>query len=104
MIFRSQSGCSWCGSPSSCGRELPIEQPRVDVIAVREAAPNDAEAVIDVVRRSITQLCAADHRDDPGTLATWLANKTPQNFLSWLSNPDNFCVVAWQGDRLSGVG
>lgn len=74
------------------------------MISVRPAIPDDADAVIDVVRKSIAQLCAADHHHDPETLATWLANKTPQNFLSWLSNPDNFCVVAQMNDRLSGAG
>jgi GNAT superfamily N-acetyltransferase len=33
-----------------------------------------------------------------------LANKTPQNFLTWLSNADNFCVVAESSNRLVGVG
>jgi len=60
----------------SCLRE------HAPVIAVREAEAGDADAVIEVVRTSITQLCAADHRDDPETLATWLANKTPANFLA----------------------
>ena len=77
---------------------------RASAIAVREAAAGDADAVIEVVRTSITQLCAADHRHDPETLATWLANKTPEKFFSWFSNPDNFCVVALVGERLSGVG
>lgn len=74
------------------------------MVAVREADPKDADAVVEVVRRSIEELCAADHRDDPNTLAMWLANKTPQHFLSWLSSADNFCVVAEANGRLSGVG
>lgn len=74
------------------------------MISVREASPDDAVAVIDVVRESIAVSCAADHRNDPYTLAKWLENKTPQSFLSWLSNPDNFCVVARLNNRLSGVG
>lgn len=74
------------------------------MIALRQADPADAEAVMDVVRRSITELCTADHRNDPHTLDTWLANKTPQRFRAWISNPDNFCVVAWMDDRVAGVG
>jgi GNAT superfamily N-acetyltransferase len=74
------------------------------MIKVREASPDDAVAVIDVVHESITRSCAIDHRNDPYTLAKWLENKTPRNFVSWLSNPDNFCVVAHLNDRLSGVG
>ena len=59
---------------------------------------------MDVVRQSITVLCAADHHNDEKTLAMWLANKTPQNFLVWLSNTDNFCVIAESGSHLLGVG
>ena len=74
------------------------------MITVREATFDDAEPVVDVVRKSITLSCAIDHRNDPYTLAKWLGNKTPQNFVSWLSNTDNFCVVAHLNERLSGVG
>jgi GNAT superfamily N-acetyltransferase len=74
------------------------------MVDVREASSDDAGAAIDIVRESITLSCATDHRNDPYTLAQWLGNKTPQNFVSWLSNTDNFCVVAHLNERLSGVG
>jgi GNAT superfamily N-acetyltransferase len=74
------------------------------MIVIRRAEESDAAAAIDVVRRSISQLCAADHHNDEKTLATWLANKTSQNFLAWLADSDNFCVVAESSSCLSGVG
>jgi GNAT superfamily N-acetyltransferase len=74
------------------------------MISVRRAEERDAAAAIDVVRRSISQLCVADHHDDESTLTTWLANKTPLNFLSWIANADNFCVVAESDNHLAGVG
>ena len=74
------------------------------MITVRPAKEEDAAAAIDVVRRSIQQLCIADHREDRDTLARWLANKTPENFLDWIANPDNFCVVSESADCISGVG
>ncbi len=74
------------------------------MILVRPAEPGDADAAIDVVRRSIGTLCVADHHNDEETLATWLANKTAQTFLGWLSNVDNFCVVVESNSRLLGVG
>jgi GNAT superfamily N-acetyltransferase len=73
------------------------------MVTVRQADPKDADMAVNVVRRSITQLCTADHHNDANTLATWLANKTPQNFLSWFANTNNFCVVAEANDRLLGV-
>ena len=74
------------------------------MITVRRADESDATAAIDVVRRSISQLCVVDHHDDEYTLTTWLANKTPQNFLAWIANIDNYCVVAESNSRLAGVG
>lgn len=74
------------------------------MIAVRQAEPRDAEAAADVLRRSITELCALDHRGDADTLAKWLANKKPQNFLSWLASGDNFCVIAEGDSQVLGVG
>jgi GNAT superfamily N-acetyltransferase len=72
--------------------------------AVRKAESRDAEAAAEVLRRSITELCTHDHHGDAGTLAKWLANKTPQDFLSWLANEDHFCVVAEARNRIVGVG
>jgi GNAT superfamily N-acetyltransferase len=72
--------------------------------AVRQAESRDAQAASDVLHRSITELCTPDHRGDADTLAKWLANKRPQNFLSWLASSDNFCVVAEAGSEVVGVG
>ena len=74
------------------------------MISVRPAEQRDADQAIDVVRQSITRLCIADHHNDEKTLATWLANKTRENFLSWLLNTDNFCVVVESDSHLVGVG
>jgi GNAT superfamily N-acetyltransferase len=74
------------------------------MLSVRPAVPKDAEAAVMVLRRSITELCIADHRGDAQTIAKWLANKTAQDFASWLGHDDNFCVVAASPERLLGVG
>lgn len=49
------------------------------MIAVRQAHAGDIESAVEVVRRSITELCAADHSD-------------------------NHCVVAAAGVRVLGIG
>ena len=74
------------------------------MLSVRPAQPHDAAAAVDVLRRSITELCSADHQNDAAALAEWLANKTTQNFLVWLENKNNFCVVAEEFDCLLGIG
>ena len=70
----------------------------------RIAEPRDAEPAVAVLRRSITELCVPDHRNDPATLQAWLANKTVENFLSWLTSANNFCVVTELDNEVNGVG
>jgi len=45
---------------------------------IRDAVAEDAPAACQVVRRSISELCIADHRSDPTILMRWLSNKTPE--------------------------
>ena len=70
---------------------------------IRDAVPEDAAAACGVLRRSITELCAADHHNDPELLAGWLANKTVANVLSWI-RPGNSLLVAEEADAILAVG
>ena len=71
---------------------------------IREAREEDAEAACGIVRRSITELCLADHRGDASTLAQWLANKTPDNVRRWIRGPESHILVATDGGNIVGVG
>lgn len=71
---------------------------------VRAAVNDDAEVAIDVIRRSISELCVADHKNDPKALAEWLANKTAAGFHGWLGRPGQYGVVAEFDGTLCGVG
>jgi GNAT superfamily N-acetyltransferase len=70
---------------------------------IRDAVPEDASAACDVMRRSITELCVADHRNDPAILERWLANKTPEIFQSWIRS-DNSLLVAVEDNIIVAVG
>ena len=74
------------------------------MIEIRGAAPTDAEAACEVLRRSIIELCRADHNDDPIILGQWLSNKTPENVQEWISNPDNTVLVAVEHGTILAVG
>lgn len=37
-----------------------------------------------VIRRSVEELCQADHEGDPAILEHWLANKTPKQVRTWI--------------------
>jgi hypothetical protein len=53
---------------------------------VRCARDDDAGRAADVVRRSITELCVNEYRNDPQVLARWLANKTVEDLRACLAN------------------
>jgi GNAT superfamily N-acetyltransferase len=71
---------------------------------IRDAEPTDAAAASEVIRRSITELCAADHHDDPAILTPWLANKTPEIVARWIANRASSMLVAVEGDAILAVG
>jgi GNAT superfamily N-acetyltransferase len=69
---------------------------------VREACMEDADEACRVVRRSIIELCHADHQGDVHTLDLWLANKTAENMCRWIKQAHVF--VATEGNALLGIG
>jgi GNAT superfamily N-acetyltransferase len=73
-------------------------------LEIRDATEADAEAATEVMRRSIVELCAADHGNDPKVLGDWLANKTPDIFRAWLQRGGHSYLVAGEAGRLVCVG
>ena len=71
---------------------------------IRDALPQDAEAGIIVLRRSIAELCDADHKNDLTVLNQWLSNKTPEMFRAWIVQPGSSLLVAVQNERILAVG
>jgi GNAT superfamily N-acetyltransferase len=56
------------------------------------------------MRRSIVELCQADHHDDPTLFAAWLANKTPEIFAAWMRRTDASYLVATERGAIAAVG
>lgn len=71
---------------------------------IRNARRDDATAACQVLRRSIAELCVADHGNDPAILGGWLANKTPEMFAAWMVDPSSSLLVAVEGDTIVAVG
>lgn len=71
---------------------------------IRDAAPADAAAACEVLRASITELCVADHRNDPAILAAWLANKRPEVVARWATEPGSSLLLAVEGEAVLAVG
>ena len=73
-------------------------------ITVRPASEADAVAACDVLRRSIRELCVADHGHDEQVLSAWLGNKIPDNVRAWITSAASFSVVAVDGSGVRGFG
>ena len=71
---------------------------------IRDAVAEDAPAACQVLRRSITELCVADHENDPTILMRWLSNKTPEIVASWIASPTNSVLVAVERGMTLAVG
>lgn len=61
---------------------------------IHPATAADADAACTVLRRSIEELCLADHGGDREILRSWLANKTPGVVAAWIADPTRRVVVA----------
>jgi hypothetical protein len=71
---------------------------------IRDAVAEDAPAACQVLRRSISELCVADHKGDPAILMRWLSNKTPEIVASWIAHPRSSVLVAVEGSTILAVG
>lgn len=74
------------------------------MILVRPAVAADVPAMSRTLIASIAELCATDHRNDPGILARWLANKTPDKVALMLANPEATFFVAEHDGDIAAVG
>lgn len=81
-----------------------MEQPAKPAFQVRAAEPHEAAALCEVVRRSITELCVRDHRNNSAWVEEWLANKTVDNFAAWIADPGNRMFAAVSEDKVLAVG
>lgn len=73
-------------------------------ISIRDGVDEDASEAIGVVRRSIAELCSADHHDDPRELTAWLRNKTEEAWRLWVARRDARVLVAEIDSEIIGVG
>ena len=69
----------------------------------RLARVDDASAACKVLRRSIAELCEPDHGNDAQFLGHWLANKTPENVATWITDPGNVVYVAVSDGIITGI-
>ncbi len=71
---------------------------------IPDATLNDAAAACEVLRRSIIELCDADHHGDHAILERWLSNKTPAIVGSGMEMPGNSVLLAVEKDNVLAVG
>lgn len=69
---------------------------------IRTATADDAPAMCEVVHRSITECCKADHHGDTATISRWLANKTVVNMAAWIGGEGAIGLVATRANAAVG--
>jgi GNAT superfamily N-acetyltransferase len=73
-------------------------------VNIRDATVADAAAACEVLRASISELCVADHHNDPEILGRWLASKTPENLAAWIADSEASMLLAVEDDLVLAVG
>lgn len=74
------------------------------MIEIREAMDADAAEAVNTLRRSIAELCVADHHNDPVEIEGWLSNKTVETWRQWIARNDSLVLVAERDSAIIGVG
>lgn len=74
------------------------------MVSIRRGTATDGAAAILTLRRSISELCHADHNGAADRLAGWLANKTVANWTHWIARDDAVVLVAERDGAVVGVG
>jgi GNAT superfamily N-acetyltransferase len=71
---------------------------------IRDATAPDAARACEAIRASITELCIADHKQNPEILGRWLASKTPENIAAWAASAGSSLLIAVENDAVLAVG
>lgn len=74
------------------------------MVHIRPATIADAEAMSDVRRASISELCTADHLNDEKRIADWLSMTTPDSIRALLKDDEKPLLVAVTEDEVVGIG
>jgi GNAT superfamily N-acetyltransferase len=74
------------------------------VITVRPAVEADVDAMSVVMTASVTELCSADHHDDPQNIAQWVSNRTPAGVATMMARPAQSFFVAERDGEIAAVG
>lgn len=70
---------------------------------IRPARSEEIKVLSEVIGASITNLCRADHHDDPDRIKPWVASNSPMTLNSILHDPAQRLLVA-EPDGIVAVG
>lgn len=70
---------------------------------IEPASSADAHEVALLLRRSIIELCSADHGESADRYRAWIESKTPENVEKWITAPGVFLAATDHTRRVLGV-
>jgi len=62
---------------------------------IENSKTQDSAKIVEIISRSIKELCFDDHQNDPDILNRWLQNKTTDTVEQWINANNNYCVSAF---------
>lgn len=76
-------------------------QPKIEI---RHGHADDAADAVEVLTKSIEDLCDADHHGDSVLVGEWTANKNAQSWRNWVNDPTRLVFVGLLDGAIVGVG
>lgn len=73
-------------------------------VKICAAQLQDAAQICAILCRSISELCVADHKNNPLILSAWLANKTEENLCVWIVREEQTYRIAIIDGKIADVG
>jgi len=71
---------------------------------IRAAKMDDCVRIAELVRRSITELCEADHNGNEGKIKIWMKNKTLAQIQNWQASNRFQLFVREHKSKIAAVG
>ncbi len=59
---------------------------------IRNSHVGESLEIVEVLRRSIVEICGPDYGDDESILKDWLENKTADNVKSWIESESSLSL------------
>lgn len=69
---------------------------------IRSSDVDESDKIVELLRRSIFEICGPDYGDDESILNNWVENKTIKNIKSWIENEQSLSLSYLEEEKVVG--